>query len=62
MDIGRIETGARPTSFILVDCYPPTPLRPGNLFGHLLFGIAIAPVDSLIVSGRGRAGCGRGSE
>ena len=51
MDIGRIETGAR-ADLILVDYFPPTPLGPGNLFGHLLFGISNAPVDSLIVNGR----------
>jgi putative selenium metabolism protein SsnA len=51
MEIGRIETGAR-ADLILVDYYPPTPLDSGNLFGHILFGIANAPVDSLIVNGR----------
>lgn len=50
-EIGRIETGAR-ADLILVDYYPPTPLRSDNLFGHFLFGIANAPVDSLIVNGR----------
>ena len=51
MDIGRIETGAR-ADLILVDYYPPTPLDSSNLFGHFLFGIANAPVDSLLVNGR----------
>jgi len=51
MEIGRIETGAR-ADLILVDYYPPTPLHSGNLFGHILFGIANAPIDSLIVNGR----------
>ena len=51
MDIGRIETGAQ-ADLILVDYFPPTPLRPDNLFGHLLFGIANAPIDSLMVNGR----------
>jgi cytosine/adenosine deaminase-related metal-dependent hydrolase len=51
MEIGRIEKGAR-ADLILVDYYPPTPLHSGNLFGHILFGIANAPVDSLIVNGR----------
>ncbi len=50
-DIGRIEPGAR-ADLILVDYYPPTPLDSRNLFGHFLFGIANAPVDSLIVNGR----------
>jgi putative selenium metabolism protein SsnA len=51
MEIGRIETGAK-ADLILVDYYPPTPLDSSNLFGHFLFGIANAPVDSLIVNGR----------
>jgi cytosine/adenosine deaminase-related metal-dependent hydrolase len=51
MEVGRIETGAR-ADLILVDYYPPTPLDSGNLFGHILFGIANAPVDSLMVNGR----------
>jgi len=50
-DIGRIETGAR-ADLILVGYFPPTPIRPDNLLGHLLFGIAQAPVDSLMVNGR----------
>ena len=50
MEIGRIEKGAR-ADLILVDYYPPTPLDSSNLFGHILFGIANAPVDSLIVNG-----------
>jgi putative selenium metabolism protein SsnA len=51
MEIGRIETGAR-ADLLLVDYYPPTPLDSTNLFGHFLFGIAQAPVDSLLVNGR----------
>jgi hypothetical protein len=35
-----------------VDYFPPTPLDANNLFGHFLFGIANAPVDSLFVNGR----------
>ena len=50
-DIGRITTGAR-ADLILVDYFPPTPITEENLFGHLLFGISNAPVDSLIVNGR----------
>jgi cytosine/adenosine deaminase-related metal-dependent hydrolase len=51
MDIGRIEAGAK-ADLILVDYFPPTPLNRYNLFGHILFGISSAPVDSLIVNGR----------
>jgi putative selenium metabolism protein SsnA len=50
-DIGRIERGAR-GDMMLVDYYPPTPLTAANLFGHILFGIAHAALDSLIVNGR----------
>jgi len=49
--IGRIETGAR-ADLLLLDYRPPTPIEPANLFGHLLYGIANAPVDSLMVDGR----------
>jgi len=51
MEIGRIEAGAR-ADLILVDYYPPTPIHADNLFGHLLFGIANAPIDLLVVNGR----------
>jgi putative selenium metabolism protein SsnA len=50
-EIGRIETGAR-ADLLLLDYFPPTPLGSNNLFGHILFGIANAPVDSLVVNGR----------
>jgi hypothetical protein len=43
--------GAR-ADLMLVDYYPPTPLIATNLFGHILWGIAHAPVDSLMVNGR----------
>ena len=51
LDIGRIEEGAR-ADLALYDYFPPTPLTRDNIFGHALFGIAHAPVDSLIVNGR----------
>ena len=51
MEIGRIKEGAR-ADLVLYDYYPPTPLTSENIFGHALFGIAHAPVDSLIVNGR----------
>jgi len=50
-NMGRIECGAS-ADLMLVDYYPPTPLTAANLFGHIVFGIAHAPVDSLIVNGR----------
>jgi putative selenium metabolism protein SsnA len=51
LDIGRIQTGAK-ADLILVDYFPPTRLDRDNIFGHLLFGISNAPIDSLIVNGR----------
>jgi ABC-type Fe3+/spermidine/putrescine transport system ATPase subunit len=51
MRLGRIEPNAQ-ADLIVVDYYPPTPLHRENLFGHILFGIANAPVDSLLVRGR----------
>lgn len=50
-ELGRIETGAR-ADLILVDYLPPTPIRPDNFSGHLMSGIAHAPVHSLMVNGR----------
>lgn len=46
-----IEKGAK-ADVILLDYYPPTPLMPENLIGHILFGLADAPVDATIVAGR----------
>ncbi len=50
-ELGRIETGAR-ADLMLVDYDPPTPLTPDSLFGHILFGIAHANVNSLMVNGK----------
>ena len=36
----------------MADYFPPSPIGRDNLFGHLLFGISNAPVESLIVNGR----------
>ena len=51
LEVGRIAPGAR-ADLVLADYWPPTPLTKDNLFGHFLFGIANAPVDTLIVNGR----------
>jgi len=51
LELGRIATGAL-ADFILLDYHPPTPMRADNLFGHLLFGIAQAPVEALVVHGK----------
>jgi putative selenium metabolism protein SsnA len=57
-ELGRIETGAK-ADLLLVNYFPPTPLDPTNLFGHLLFGVANAAVDSLMVNGRWVVRAGR---
>jgi cytosine/adenosine deaminase-related metal-dependent hydrolase len=49
--IGRIESGCL-ADLILVDYFPPTPMTGENIWGHFLFGIADAPVDTTIVNGR----------
>ena len=49
--IGCIAPGAR-ADLLIVDYFPPTPIDSSNLFGHLLFGVAHAPVESLMVDGR----------
>jgi cytosine/adenosine deaminase-related metal-dependent hydrolase len=37
---------------VVVDYDPPTPLGADNAFGHLVFGISQATVDTTIVGGR----------
>ncbi len=49
--IGTIEPGAL-ADLILVDYFPPTPLREDNFWGHFLFGIADAPVNTSVINGR----------
>lgn len=49
--VGRIESGYL-ADLILVDYYPPTPLTRDNFWGHVLFGIADATVDTTIIHGR----------
>ena len=51
LNLGRIETSAQ-ADLMVIDYFPPTPLTTESLFGHLLFGVSNAPVDSLIVNGR----------
>ena len=48
----RQSLNAHPADLLLVDYFPPTPIDSFNLFGHLLFGVSNAPVDSLMVNGR----------
>ena len=49
--LGRLEVGAA-ADVIVSDHVPFTPIGPENVLGHLLFGIAAAPVDTTIVDGR----------
>jgi putative selenium metabolism protein SsnA len=48
--VGRIVPGYL-ADMILVDYYPPTPLTGENFWGHFLFGITDAPVDTTIING-----------
>ncbi|MDX1664526.1 MAG: putative aminohydrolase SsnA [Candidatus Promineifilaceae bacterium] len=49
--VGRVEPGYL-ADLILVDYFPPTPLDGDNFWGHFLFGIADAPVDTTVINGR----------
>jgi len=51
LETGAIVPGCR-ADLLVVNYQPPTPIRSENLFGHLMFGIANAPVQSLMVDGR----------
>ncbi|KAA3654307.1 MAG: putative aminohydrolase SsnA [Calditrichaeota bacterium] len=48
--VGRLEVGAH-ADMILVDYFPPTPLTGENFWGHFLYGIADAEVDTTIING-----------
>ncbi len=49
--LGKIAPGLT-ADLILVDYFPPTPLNCENIWGHILFGIADAPVDTTIINGK----------
>lgn len=49
--VGKIEPGYL-ADIILLDYYPPTPLTADNTWGHFLFGIVDAPVNTTIINGR----------
>lgn len=51
LPFGRLEPGA-PADLVVLDYTPPTPLEPGNLAGHLLFGLDRSHVSSVMVAGR----------
>jgi putative selenium metabolism protein SsnA len=40
------------SDLVVLDYRSPTPIEPGNLFGHLLFGMTGAPVRHAVVNGR----------
>ena len=48
--VGQIAPGYL-ADLILLDYYPPTPLNSDTLWGHFLFGLVDAPVDTTIVNG-----------
>ncbi|KAA3612327.1 MAG: putative aminohydrolase SsnA [Calditrichaeota bacterium] len=49
--VGKLEEGAL-ADVILVDYFAPTPLTADNFWGHYLFGIADALVDTTIINGK----------
>ncbi len=49
--VGVLEAGAF-ADLIVLDYRPPTPVHSENVIGHILFGIAGTPVDSVMVGGR----------
>lgn len=51
LPFGEIRPGAV-GDIVMFDYDPPTPLDDANLFGHVLFGISQAAVDTTIVGGR----------
>ncbi|MEM7118048.1 MAG: putative aminohydrolase SsnA [Chloroflexota bacterium] len=49
--VGRVEAGYL-ADLILVDYYPPTAFRGDNFWGHFLFGMVDADVDTTIINGK----------
>ncbi len=50
-NLGKIAEGA-PADIAVIDAPPPTPIGPDNLFGHLVYGAAEAPVRHTVARGR----------
>ena len=50
-NVGRIEKDAL-ADLILVDYYPPTDFRGDNFWGHFLFGMVDADVNTTIINGK----------
>ncbi len=51
LPVGIIEKGAM-ADLAIFDYYPITPLTPDNIWGHFLFGIADAAVNTVMINGR----------
>ena len=49
--VGRLAPG-HCADLVIYDYYPPTPLTEENLWGHILFGVADAPVHTVIINGK----------
>jgi cytosine/adenosine deaminase-related metal-dependent hydrolase len=51
LPLGELREGC-PADIVVIDYDPPTPLEAGNSFGHMVFGMSQAAVDTTIVGGR----------
>jgi putative selenium metabolism protein SsnA len=51
LPLGELREGC-PGDAVVIDYDPPTPLEAGNSFGHMVFGMSQAAVDTTIVGGR----------
>ena len=49
--VGRLEEGWA-ADIVMIDYVPPTALEESNFYGHLVFGLSQATVDTTIVAGR----------
>jgi putative selenium metabolism protein SsnA len=49
--VGELREGAA-GDVVLMEYDPPTPLEPGNVLGHLVFGMSQCAVDTTIVAGK----------
>jgi putative selenium metabolism protein SsnA len=51
LPLGELREGC-PGDVVVIDYDPPTPLEASNSFGHMVFGMSQATVDTTIVGGR----------
>ena len=51
LPLGELREGC-PGDVVVIDYDPPTPLEASNTFGHMVFGMSQAAVDTTIVGGR----------